>query len=77
MTLAKNLANLHNLSDAHLSSWHTVLAQQAKDPDPLDLRGTDITMEQALGAQAWAKSFIGRLEAEMIRRWKASVELRN
>lgn len=72
--LEKNLADLPNLSDAHVSDWHTVLAEQVKDPDPLELRGTGISMEEALAAQAWAKTFIGRLEAEIIRRWKTSVE---
>lgn len=72
--LEENLALLPTLPDEHLSDWHTVLAEQAKDPDPLELRGTGVTMEEALDAQAWAKSFIGQLEAEIIRRWKTSVE---
>lgn len=74
-TLEENLALLPTLPDQHLSDWYTVLAEQAKDPDALELRGTGITMEDALEAQAWAKSFIGKLEAEIIRRWALNIEL--
>lgn len=73
--LDDNLALLPTLPDDHLSDWYTILAEQVKDPDALELRGTDVTMEDALASQAWAKTFIGKLEAEIIRRWARNVEL--
>lgn len=77
MGLSENLENLPNLKDDHLSDWHTVLAEAAKTPDPLRLRNFGVTMADALAAQAHAKSIIGLLEAEIVRRWKDVVYCQN
>ena len=73
--LEKNLAALPSLAEDHLSDWHTVLSESAKDPDPLTLRGTGVSLGEALESQKWAKTVLPLLEAEIVRRWKTSVEL--